>query len=160
MQEEDLGYYFCLGLLDWIQGMLRVDFITVYIWVKGMRHLLTPCTITTTAVVKGRRTLPILIAPFTTSTYFLKEMEAPVKQLIQTVLFASYKCYKNCTVWLEVRIKLFYFSTPAHNAKFFNTVDSLKFEHDSKIWFNFKNKLALSLRVMKQVYIIIEVYIL
>ena len=81
-----------------------------------MRHHVTPCTITTTAVVKGRRTLPILIAPFT-STYFLKAMVAAVKQLIQTVLFASYKCYKNCTVLiLEVRIKLVYFSTPAHNA--------------------------------------------
>ena len=76
-----------------------------------MRHPVTPCTITTTAVVKGRRTLPILIAPFT-STYFLKAMVAAVKQVIQTVLFASYKCYKNCTVLiLEVGIKLVYFST-------------------------------------------------
>ena len=76
-----------------------------------MCHPVTPCTITTTAVVKGRRTLPILIAPFT-STYFLKAMVAAVKQVIQTVLFASYKCYKNCTVLiLEVRIKLVYFST-------------------------------------------------
>ena len=70
-----------------------------YLLIKGISHPVTPCTITTTAVVKGRRTLPILIAPFTTSTYFLKAMEAAVKQLIQTVLFASYKCYKNCTVF-------------------------------------------------------------
>ena len=96
-----------------------------------MRHPVTPCTITTTAVVKGRRTLPILIAPFT-STYFLKAMVAAVKQLIQTVLFASYKCYKNCTVLiLEVRIKLVYFSTPAHNAEIVNTVDSLNMTQKS-----------------------------
>ena len=78
-----------------------------------MCHPVTPCTITTTAVVKGQRTLPILIAPFTTSTYFLKAMVAAlaaVKQLIQTVLFASYKCYKSYTVViLEFRIKLTYF---------------------------------------------------
>ena len=77
-----------------------------------MRHPDTPCTVTTTAVVKGRRTLPILIALFT-STYFLKAMVAAlaaVKQLIQTVLFPSYKCYKSYTVViLEFRIKLTYF---------------------------------------------------
>ena len=90
-----------------------------------MRHPVTPCTITTTAVVKGRRTLPILIAPFT-STYFLKAMVAAVKQLIHTVLFAPYKCYKNCTVLiLEVRIKL------ARNAEIVKTVDSLNMTQKS-----------------------------
>ena len=97
-----------------------------------MRHPVTPCTITTTAVVKGRRTLPILIAPFTTSTYFLKAMVAAVKQLIQTVLFASYKCYKNCTVLiLEVRIKLVYFLTPTHIAEIVNTVNSFNMSQKS-----------------------------
>ena len=61
-----------------LDSKTNVDFYTL----KGMRPPVTPCTITTTAVVKGRRTLPILIAPFTTSTYFLKAMVAAVKQHI------------------------------------------------------------------------------